>query len=132
MTVLPFIGSGGSLLTVWDLGYLLRWKIIFFYLLSGWILGYLLMYCEIGKGSTRFLSTLILCPFLHIIGQRVQESMGRVDSQGVLLRTLQLNPRRRRRYSVPAPNSLWHIDGNHKLIRYQKNINNINYFYKIS
>lgn len=57
MTVLPFTGSGGSLLTVWDLGYLLRWKIIFFYLLSGWILGYLLMYCETGKGSTCFLST---------------------------------------------------------------------------
>lgn len=27
-------------------------------------------------------------------------------------------PRRRRVYSVPRPNSLWHVDGNHKLIRY--------------
>ena len=25
----------------------------------------------------------------------------------------------RRKYSVPTPNSLWHIDGNHKLIRYR-------------
>lgn len=57
---------------------------------------------------------------IRIQRQRVQESMGRVDSQGVLLRTLQLNPRRRRRYSVPAPNSLWHIDGNHKLIRIER------------
>ncbi|KAI7805372.1 hypothetical protein IRJ41_006208 [Triplophysa rosa] len=48
---------------------------------------------------------------------RVQESMRRVDLQGVLMRSLQLNPRRRRKYSVPGPNSLWHIDGNHKLIR---------------
>ncbi|MEQ2242557.1 hypothetical protein ILYODFUR_036991 [Ilyodon furcidens] len=45
--------------------------------------------------------------------------MRRVDPRGVLMRTLQLNPRRRRRYSVPEPNSLWHIDGNHKLIRWR-------------
>ncbi|XP_056275020.1 uncharacterized protein zgc:174680 isoform X2 [Pseudoliparis swirei] len=45
--------------------------------------------------------------------------MRRVDPGGILVRTLQLNPRRRRRYSVPAPNSLWHIDGNHKLIRWR-------------
>ncbi|MEQ2186507.1 hypothetical protein GOODEAATRI_029239 [Goodea atripinnis] len=44
--------------------------------------------------------------------------MRRLDPRGVLMRTLQLNPRRRRRYSVPEPNSLWHIDGNHKLIRW--------------
>ena len=25
----------------------------------------------------------------------------------------------RRKYSVPTPNSLWHIDGSHKLIRYR-------------
>ncbi|XP_065119656.2 uncharacterized protein [Paramisgurnus dabryanus] len=51
--------------------------------------------------------------------QRVQESMRRVDPYGVSIRTLQLNPRRRRKYFVPAPNSLWHIDGNHKLIRWR-------------
>lgn len=58
---------------------------------------------------------------LLFLGQRVQECMRRVDPQGVLMRSLQLNPRRRRKYSVPAPNSLWHIDGNHKLIRYADN-----------
>ncbi|XP_041860719.1 uncharacterized protein LOC121652157 isoform X2 [Melanotaenia boesemani] len=57
---------------------------------------------------------------IHIQRQRVQDSMRRVDPHGVLLRTLQLNPQRRRRYSVPAPNSLWHIDGNHKLIRIER------------
>ncbi|XP_057186595.1 uncharacterized protein LOC130552378 [Triplophysa rosa] len=45
--------------------------------------------------------------------------MRRVDPQGVLMRSLQLNPRRRRKYSVPGPNSLWHIDANHKLIRWR-------------
>lgn len=56
---------------------------------------------------------------IHIQRQRIQDSMRRVDPNGVLMRTFQLNPRRRRRYSVPAPNSLWHIDGNHKLIRWR-------------
>lgn len=35
------------------------------------------------------------------------------------MRRLRLHVLRRRQYSVPGPNSLWHIDGNHKLIRYQ-------------
>ncbi|XP_034534661.1 uncharacterized protein LOC117809076 [Notolabrus celidotus] len=56
---------------------------------------------------------------IRIQRQRVQDSMHRVDPRGVLMRTLQLNPRRRRKYDVPAPNSLWHIDGNHKLIRWR-------------
>ena len=46
--------------------------------------------------------------------------MRRIDPEGVVVRTLMLQTVRRRRYSVPAPNSLWHIDGNHKLIRYIK------------
>ncbi|XP_076843075.1 uncharacterized protein LOC143487790 [Brachyhypopomus gauderio] len=56
---------------------------------------------------------------IRIQRQRVQESMWRVDPHGVLMRTIQLNPRRRRKYFVPGPNSLWHIDGNHKLIRWR-------------
>lgn len=48
-------------------------------------------------------------------GLRVQESMPRLDPPGIV-RTLQLQTVRRRRYSVPAPNSQRHIYGNHKLI----------------
>ncbi len=33
------------------------------------------------------------------------------------MRRLRLRVLSRRQYSVPGPNSLWHIDGNHKLIR---------------
>ena len=47
---------------------------------------------------------------------RVRESMLRVAPEGAAIRaapTVQ-----RRTYSVAGPNSLWHIDGNHKLIRY--------------
>ena len=45
---------------------------------------------------------------------RVQESLQRVDPLSCLLRLHQ--PISRRRYSVPGPNSLWHIDGHHSLI----------------
>ncbi len=48
--------------------------------------------------------------------QRIREAQRRVDPEGSILR--QLSSLRRRRYSVPGPQSLWHIDGNHKLIRY--------------
>lgn len=33
------------------------------------------------------------------------------------MRRLRLRVLRRRQYFVPGPNSLWHIDGHHKLIR---------------
>ena len=43
--------------------------------------------------------------------------MRRVDPEGVLLRALTINTVNRRKYQVYAPLALWHIDGNHKLIR---------------
>ncbi|KAK3733292.1 hypothetical protein QZH41_012027 [Actinostola sp. cb2023] len=48
---------------------------------------------------------------------RVREAMQRVDPQGVAQRWLSLTPRCT--YNVPGPLSLWHIDGNHKLIRWR-------------
>uniref|UniRef100_A0A3B1IPT3 Integrase catalytic domain-containing protein n=1 Tax=Astyanax mexicanus TaxID=7994 RepID=A0A3B1IPT3_ASTMX len=56
---------------------------------------------------------------IRIQRRRVQEAMHRVDPEGTLMRTFQLQTLHRRKYSVPAPNSLWHIDGNHKLIRWR-------------
>ena len=47
---------------------------------------------------------------------RVRQSMQRVDPQGVAVRWLRLTPRRK--YSMSGPLALWHIDDNHKLIRY--------------
>ena len=47
---------------------------------------------------------------------RVRESLMRVDPEGsVMRRLITMN---RRRYYVPSPLSLWHLDSNHKLIRY--------------
>ena len=53
---------------------------------------------------------------LRVQRYRIRRSLQRVDPNGVrnrFSRTLH-----RRQYSVPMPNSLWHIDGNHKLIRW--------------
>ena len=46
---------------------------------------------------------------------RVREAQRRIDPEGSLLRRLFTISRRE--YSVPAPRSLFYIDGNHKLIR---------------
>lgn len=53
-------------------------------------------------------------------GQRVQQmrvraSMRRTDPEGTILRWFDVTERRE--YKVSGPNALWHIDGNHKLIR---------------
>ena len=46
---------------------------------------------------------------------RIRESQRRVDPEGCVMRRLMsIN---RRRYRVNGPLSLWHMDGNHKLIR---------------
>ena len=43
--------------------------------------------------------------------------MVRVDPGGAALRAVRTNVHQRRQYSVAGGNSLWHFDGNHKLIR---------------
>lgn len=46
---------------------------------------------------------------------RVREAQAQIDPEGSFLRRLCfLN---RRRHTVPGPQWLWHIDGNHKLMR---------------
>ena len=47
--------------------------------------------------------------------ERVRASLHRTDPQGVEIRLRKAL--HRRQYSVKSPNSLWHIDGYHKLIR---------------
>ena len=48
---------------------------------------------------------------------RIRDALHVVDPEGVeyRLRTVL----RRRQYSVPSPNALWHVDGYHKLIRWK-------------
>ncbi|KAG1925077.1 hypothetical protein F2P79_025774 [Pimephales promelas] len=47
---------------------------------------------------------------------RIRESLHRVDPEGTQLRALANRTLHRRQYSVPSPNCMWHIDGNHTLI----------------
>ncbi len=54
---------------------------------------------------------------LRLQRHRVRESLYRVDPLGVEQRSRRLL--HRRKYKVPGPNSLWHIDGHHKLIRWR-------------
>ncbi|CAB5205585.1 unnamed protein product [Rhizophagus irregularis] len=54
---------------------------------------------------------------IRIPRQRLRESLQRIDTFGVLNRWSSIIPRRV--YSVAGPNCLWHIDGNHKLIRWK-------------
>lgn len=48
--------------------------------------------------------------------QSIRESLHRVDPIGVISRR---NVLHRRKYNVNSPNTLWHIDGYHKLIRWR-------------
>lgn len=48
---------------------------------------------------------------------RLRDSIRRVDSAGVESRRRRAI--RRRIYTVPCPNFIWHVDGNHKLIRWK-------------
>ncbi len=54
---------------------------------------------------------------------RIRELQRRIDPDGCAIRQLQTI--RRRQYSVPSPRALYHIDGNHKLIRYNYCIVNL-------
>ena len=54
---------------------------------------------------------------IFLTRSRIRNSLVRVSPAGMILR--QLTTTVRRVYSVPAPNSLWHIDGLHCLIRWR-------------
>jgi hypothetical protein len=48
--------------------------------------------------------------------ERIRQSLLRTDPTGVVQRWK--NAVKKRKYNVFSPLALWHIDGNHKLIRY--------------
>ena len=60
---------------------------------------------------------ILLARGLRIQQERIRAVMQRVDPEGTLFRALSLRAVHRRRCHVPSPQSLWHVDGNHKLIR---------------
>jgi len=52
---------------------------------------------------------------IKVAQRRIREAMQRTDPEGVAMRWLSITPRAV--YCVSGPLALWHIDGNHKLIR---------------
>ena len=56
-----------------------------------------------------------LTPPILVQRDRVAKILGTIDPHGAARRWAQVIPRRV--YKVPTPNSLWHIDTHHKLIR---------------
>lgn len=80
---------------------------------------------QLDEITTRFVHThphsgrISFLGYLRSVGLRVQESrvresLRRVDPRGIEQRFRQTL--HRRKYSVCMPNSLWHIDGHHKLV----------------
>ncbi|XP_031550294.1 uncharacterized protein LOC116287754 [Actinia tenebrosa] len=65
--------------------------------------------CSIVSGSLRSMG-------LRIQRDRVRKSIGRVDPSNSHIRWAVTVSRRS--YSVPGPNSLWHIDGHHSLVNW--------------
>ena len=53
---------------------------------------------------------------IRVQRRRVRDSMLRVNPRAAALRAMSQRLHRRS-YRVAGPNSLWHLDGNHKLIR---------------
>ena len=54
---------------------------------------------------------------IRVTRQALRNSIHRVDHINVILRRRTVV--RRRVYSVPFPNSVWHIDGHHKIVRWR-------------
>ena len=57
---------------------------------------------------------------IHVSIPRIQQSLHEVDPINTALRWAA--PVSRRVYGVPYPNYIWHLDGNHKLVRYMCSI----------
>jgi len=54
---------------------------------------------------------------IFVSHKRVRNTLREVDPASSVLRWGLMA--RRRKYSVPGPNSLWHIDGHHALVRWR-------------
>ena len=71
---------------------------------------------QIPNSGYRMVDGLLRQHGIRVQQLRVRESIHRTDPNGTIVRHADFI--QRRKYHVPGPQSLWHIDGNHKLIRY--------------
>lgn len=73
---------------------------------------------EFPNCGSRLMHGHLLCRGHQISQARIREALHRVDPEGVVIRWSAAV--QRRKYAVASPLSLWHLDGNHKLIRLEK------------
>ena len=71
---------------------------------------------EFPNSGYRIMDGLLRQRGIRITQSCLREAMHRVDPHGITVRFADLI--HRRKYHVPGPQALWHLDGNHKLIRY--------------
>ena len=71
---------------------------------------------QFPKCGNRQMQGHLLARGYRVQQERVREVQRMIDPEGSIMRQLRVTMRRE--YRVPAPRSLWHIDGNHKLIQY--------------
>lgn len=76
------------------------------------------IYREFPNCGIRRMKGFLSARGINLQWERVRSSLWRIDPEGIILRSMQLNFINRRRYFVPGSLSLWHLDGNHKLIRW--------------
>ncbi|XP_022311962.1 uncharacterized protein LOC111117174 [Crassostrea virginica] len=76
---------------------------------------------EFPEAGTKSIQSILVTKRHRLQRQRVRDAVRKVDPEGILFRRLFLSVHRiqRRTYNVRAPRALWHIDGNHKLIRWR-------------
>lgn len=70
--------------------------------------------CKPNSGL-RYLIGFLKTHGIKVQRERVRKSLLRIDGLGPILRQHTLN---RREYESPRPNSVWHMDGHHKLIKW--------------
>ncbi|CAL9708877.1 unnamed protein product [Knipowitschia caucasica] len=73
---------------------------------------------EMPTAGYRMVKGRLMSQGICVQWRRITASMHRVDSIGILSRLMGMGCIVRRTYSVRGPLSLWHVDTNHKLIRF--------------
>lgn len=74
------------------------------------------MFLKIFFLGTKTIEGELISQGIRVQRHRLRDSIKRVDPVGRRLRSL--NSIHRRVYNVRSPLALWHMDGNHKLIRF--------------
>jgi hypothetical protein len=72
---------------------------------------------EYPFSGIRMLMGVLKSEGIKITRERLQNSIQRIDTLGNISRSIRTTMRRI--YRVAGPNALWHIDGNHKLIKWK-------------